>query len=198
MMDNIVETLPTLDYKEHREIATIRDNIQKGIDPIISPTDKIEITRNEIQHEFDEQLTQQDDSIQPSFSKNIEELYHLTSLIQHEISFVLSPQFTGKMRYDNQIRDRINRFLNDNIPLYSSQLVVYIESLILVDHFQPSKFHGYKNLERMIETSNGFTKMNHLQSLVNMCRQLIPADVTMKTVQVIEPAISKSANPRDA
>ena len=77
-------------------------------------------------------------------------------------------------------------------------MIVYIESLITIDGFNPSMFHGYKHLEMMIHESVGNIKMNYLLALMNIVRQIIPPDITTTPVHVIEPTIPKNSNPRDA
>ena len=153
----------------------------------------------EHQENIDNEIAErQETPPEPRFSKNVEELSHLTEMIQADIFNVIRPNLKGNIRHDRFIEESNQRFLDSGIPLYTNQLVVFIESLIIEDGFSPESFLGYRHLATLIRESNGLTKMNHLQALMNKARKIIPPDIVTTPVRVIEPSISKSTNPKDA
>jgi len=195
----VVSNLPVPIFKECRKIEKIHDAILKGNDPFPVEPDKVKKTMKEHQENIDNEIADREaNPPEPRFSKNVEELFYLTEMIQADISNVVRPKFTGKIKHDRFIEDSNQRFLESGIPLYTSQLVVFIESLIIEDGFSPESFRGYRHLAILIDESHGLLRMNHLLELMNKVRKIIPPNISTKQIEVVEPAISKSANPRDA
>ncbi len=200
MIEQIVDNLPAPIFTECTKIATIRDKIHKGEDMIMIEKDDKQERRDEYQDENNERINQSSEqqNNQPRYSKNTEALFYLTEQIQRKIDLVNDPPMTGKIRHDATVRAVVQRFFDNGIDNYADELVVYIESLIIDEGFDPSLFQGYTRIRKMIKEANGMMKKNYLVSLMNKVRQIIPPNISTTPVHVIEPSISKSSNPSDA
>ena len=197
--DYVVDNYPIIDSEECRKIAELHNTFLKGEDPFFVETNKVKKIIIEHQENIDNEIAEiEANPPEPRFSKNIEELYHLTEMIQADISNVVRPKFTGKIKHDRFIEETNKKFIDNGIDLYTSQLVVFIESLIIEDGFSPESFRGYGHLAILMRESDGLAKMNHLLALMNKARKIIPPNISVRQIEIVEPALSKSANPRDA
>ena len=198
MSELIVDNLPIPIYEECRKIELLHELFEKGIDPFWHETNEVKILINENKDFEKEVLADRENQSEPNNSVNLEELYHLTQIIQDEIWNVTRSRPTGKIRIDRVNQQIVNQFLEYGIDNYAMQLEVFIKSLIIDDGWSPERFRGYPYLLQMIRDSNGRTKMNHLQALMNKARVMIPPNISTTPIHVIEPSISKSSNPSDA
>ncbi|MBT4325609.1 MAG: hypothetical protein HOD60_01685 [Candidatus Nitrosopelagicus sp.] len=199
-MSDDVDNLPAPIFEKCTILAKIRDRIHKGEDMLMVIKDESEERRNE--HEVDNQNRINESSNnqykQPRYTKNIESLYHLTMEIQEKINMVNDPPTPRRIRDIQMVNRNIERFFESGIDNYADDLVVYIESLVIDEGFDPSYFHGYTRLVKMIKDTQGMKKKSYLLSLMNKVRQVIPPDISTTPIHVIEPSISKSSNPSDA
>jgi hypothetical protein len=194
----IVDNLPMPIYEECRKIELLHELFEKGIDPFWYETNEDKILINDNDEFEKEALTDRGNQQEGNKSVNLEELYHLTQIIQDEIWNVTRNRPTGKIRIDRINQQIVDQFLESGIDNYAMQLEIFIKSLIIDDGWSPERFRGYPYLLQMIRDTKGRTKMNHLQALMNKARVMIPPDVAVKHIEIIEPALTKSANPSDA
>lgn len=198
MSEIVVGNLPANIYDEHRKIALLHDMFVRGIDPFFVEIDEIKIKSDEHKDFENETFEFRKDVPEPRISLNVEELFHLTQMIQEDIWNVTRFRLTGKIRVD-RINEEVNeRFMEYGIDNYANQLDVFIKSLIIDDGWNPESFRGYQHLLTMIRETTGRIKMNHLQALMNKARKMIPPNIAIKHIEIIEPALTKSANPKDA
>jgi len=188
MIENYtVSNLPVPIFKECRKIEEIHYAFLKGDDPFFVETNEVKKTMIEHQENIDNEIAErQETPPEPRFSKNVEELSHLTEMIQADIFNVIRPNLKGNIRHDRFIEESNQRFLDSGIPLYASQLVIFIESLIIEDGFSPESFRGYRHLATLIRESNGLTKMNHLLELMNKVRKIIPPNLHTENSFVVD------------
>ena len=198
MSEYVVDNLPAPIFEKCRKIDLLHDMFVKGIDPFFVETDKIKMSIGEHDEFENNRFEERKNAPAPSISINVEELWNLTKIVQNDIWRVTKYHPTGKVRVDI-INEQINKkFMEFGIDNYASQLEVFIKSLIVDDGWNPESFRGYQHLLAMIRDTKGLTKMNYLQALMNKARKMMPPNISTTPVYVIEPSISKSANPKDA
>lgn len=176
MSEYPVLTLPVVDNPELRKLAEIRQAVQEGeFDQVYSES---QIIQNEFEEEEKELLELRSQAeAPPRHSKNIESLYQLTLVIDAEMKSIMQPNFTGKLRVDNVIKERINQYYTVRIKQYARQIRIYISSLITVDGFSKDSFVGYEKLEELVAQNNGMKSEEFLLKLLNIARQVIPPDL---------------------
>lgn len=186
MSELVITTLPSNIYAECRKIDLLHDLFVKGIDPFFVETDEIKIMVND--HKDDEKriFDERKESPMPRSSVNVEELYNLAKIIQDDIWNVTKFRPTGRIRVDRINEQTIERFMEYGIDNYAIQLEVFIKSLIIDDGWSPESFRGYQHLLVMIRETNGRTKMNHLQALLNKARKMIPPDLHIQNSFVVD------------
>ncbi len=194
----LIENLPSPIFPECRKIDLLHDMFVRGIDPFWNETNELKLMIDENKDDEGKIFEERKEQPMPSNSINLEELYHLTQMIQNDIWNVTRHRPTGKIRVD-RVNEAINTiFLERGIDNYANQLEVFIKSLIIDDGWSPDRFRGYPHLLTMIKETVGLTKMNYLQALTNKARIMIPPNISIKHIEIIEPALSKTANPSDA
>ena len=198
MSEYIVDNLPAPIFPECRKIALLHDMFVRGIDPFWHEQNELKVMIDENLNDENKAFAERQNEPVQSNSVNLQELYHLTQMIQDDIWRVTKYRPTGKIRVD-RVNQQINDvFLERGIDNYANQLEVFIKSLIIDDGWSPERFRGYSHLLTMIKETVGLTKMNHLQALMNKARIMIPPDISIRHIEIIEPALTKTANPSDA
>jgi len=118
---------------------------------------------------------------------------------QRDVDFVYNPVYSKSLKANNLIENRITTYFSKRIYRYVKLISDYIEGLIQYDSFPESLFGNYHVLlEDFKNASDDEERQDKLDKLVIIANSIIPAHIKSQTVNVIEPAISKSANPRDA
>ena len=170
----------------------------RGIDPFWHETNELKVMIDENLNDENKAFAERQNEPVQSNSVNLQELYYLTKMIQDDIWRVTKYRPTGKIRVDRVSQQINDVFLERGIDNYANQLEVFIKSLIIDDGWSPERFRGYSHLLTMIKETVGLTKMNHLQALMNKARIMIPPDISIRHIEIIEPALTKTANPSDA
>lgn len=186
MMNTIVETLPVLFNEDVCKIGKLRKAIQEGVfDGVENPLDVLKKSYDLDNDEALEYFTHQEETEQRN-SSNIEALYELVQIISNEMRFVLQPNYTGKIRQDNVIQNRITKYYEVGIKLYARQIRIYIDTLIQVDGFPAWRFGDYRRLETLIMKTNGIKSEEYLLRLLSIARQCIPPNLFTSNSYVID------------
>ena len=181
-----VDTLPAIFNDEIYKIGKIREALKNGV------FDKVDNPLLTLQREYDLeddkklQYYAQQEETDPIHSANLENLYELCQIIQNEMKFVLQPNFNGKMRHDNMINDRINKYYDTGIKKFARQIRIYIDSLIQFDHLPANKFGDYRRLESLILKTDGVQSEEYLLKLLSIARQNIPPNLITENSYVID------------
>ena len=181
-----VDTLPALMNDEIYKIGKLREALQNG------EFDKVDDPLLVLQRDYDldddktlQQYSQQEET-DPRHSANLENLYALVQIIQDEMRFVLQPNFIGKMRHDNMINDRINKYYDTGIKKYARQIRIYCDALIQFDHLPANAFGDYRRLESLIMKTDGVQSEEYLLKLLSIARQNIPPNLITENSYVID------------
>ena len=181
-----VDTLPALMNDEIYKIGKLREALQNG------EFDKVDDPLLVLQRDYDldddktlQQYSQQEET-DPRHSANLENLYALVQIIQDEMRFVLQPNFIGKMRHDNMINDRINKYYDTGIKKYARQIRIYCDALIQFDHLPAKMFGDYRRLESLIMKTDGVQSEEYLLKLLSIARQNIPPNLITENSYVID------------
>lgn len=186
MTSMLIETLPVIFNEDVYKIAKLRKALQDGVfDQVDNPLQIMKETYEIENDETLEYLKHQEERTQKT-SANIEGLYELVQIIQNEMKFVLQPNFTGKIRHDNVIRERIDKYYETGIKMFARQIRIYIDSLIQVDGFPTHMFGDYRRLENLILKTDGIQSEEFLLRLLNLARQIIPPNLFTSNSYVID------------
>lgn len=139
-----------------------------------------------------------DNQTLPVGSKNIDDLWNLSSLVLEDCNKVLHPIFTGDIVEDALLRNDVANFYQKRIRQYASSIAVIIDALILIDNYPTLLFRNYKTLEELVLNTAGDESALYLRRLVSIARSAVPSEVRMVYHEVIESGITSGSNPPDA
>ena len=186
MMSMLVETLPVLFDPEIYKLGKLRQALKDGVfDRVENP---LLIMQEAYDLKDDEQLKflSHQEEVEPQYSGNIEALYELIQIIKNEMAFISQPNFTGKIRHDNMVQKRIDKYYDSGIKMFARQIRIYIDSLIQVDHFPAKKMGDYRRLESLILKTDGIQSEEYLLKLLCIARQTIPPNLITLNSYVID------------
>lgn len=171
-----VDTLPVL---YNPMIADLYRLAEKEIDIFPEPT-------------IEEQLADFNGESRHQPSGIIEGLYYALRYSQEDYNKISRPNFTGKIRHDNMIRDDIADYFANRVQQQADEIVQFIDGLIQRDHMPKEKFGNYKQIKLAIDKSDGKQKAMYLNMLRIAGLTTIPQDIKFEHVEIIEPSITSS------
>ncbi|MBT4325287.1 MAG: hypothetical protein HOD60_00045 [Candidatus Nitrosopelagicus sp.] len=184
-MDMIVDTLPVLVYDEVVKVGLVRKDIEDGV--FEKTETPIQSMMNNHQIESDERIEQiHNPDEPPRQSANLESLYELVQIITMDMQFAMHPQFTGKIRQDNRIEQRLEKYYKISIKKYAKQLKIYIDGLIKYDNYPAKLFDDYERLEMVIRNTDDEVADEFLLKLLTIVRQMIPPNFHQINTFVID------------
>ena len=185
MIDMFVDTLPVLVYDEVVKVGLLRKDLQDGVfDKTETP---IQSMMNNHQIESDERIeTVHDSNEPPKQSANLESLYGLVQVITRDMDFAMHPEFTGKIRTDSRIEQRLEKYYKFSIKKYAKQLKIYIDGLIKYDNYPRYIFDDYDRLEKLIQNTDDDIADQYLLKLLTIVRQMIPPNFHQINTYVVD------------
>lgn len=191
-MSNLIDNYPVLCYDEVYKIGLVRKDLQDGVfdrpeTPIQGMVDAHEIENNE-----NIEYARQQENTEPRNSANLESLYYFIQDVDSDMKFVMRPPFTGKIRNDNMVRAKLEKYYKVSIKKHARFLKIYFDGLIKYDGFDSRRFDDYQRLEELVRHTDDENADEYLLKLLTIAKQLIPANYSTKNSFVID---SNSVDP---
>jgi hypothetical protein len=177
-MQMIVDTLPVLANK-YPDLQKLEELAKMEIDIFVEPTIEQQL------EEFSGHARQEPSGI-------IEGLYYSLRYSQEDYNRISRPNYTGKLRHDNMVRDDIADYYENRVQQQADDIVQFIDGLIQRDHMPSEKFGNYKQIKTAIDKSDGKKKATYLNMLRIAGLTVIPQDIKFEHVEIIEPSITSS------
>lgn len=191
-MSNLIDNYPVLCYDEVYKIGLVRKDLQDGVfDRPETPIQDM-VNAHEIENNENIEYARQQENTEPRNSANLESLYYFIQDVDSDMKFVMRPPFTGKIRNDNMVRAKLEKYYKVSIKKHARFLKIYFDGLIKYDGFDSRRFDDYQRLEELVRHTDDENADEYLLKLLTIAKQLIPANYSTKNSFVID---SNSVDP---
>ena len=175
-MSNLIDNYPAMVYDEVTNVGRVRKDLQDGVfdrpeTPIQDMMDAHEIENNE-----NIEYVRQQENTEPRNSANLESLYYFIQDVDSDMKFVMRPPFTGKIKNDNMVRAKLEKYYKVSIKKHARFLKIYFDGLIKYDGFDSRRFDDYQRLEELVRHTDDEIADEYLLKLLTIAKQLIPAN----------------------